>query len=61
MVNKLLNGETIAVMRHVNDLKVSHTDSFEVTKLTKYLSTIYREKTNTHRGTICDYLETDLD
>jgi hypothetical protein len=46
---------------HVDDLKVSHKDSFEITKFAEYLSGIYGDKLTVHRGKIHDYLGMDLD
>ena len=37
---------------HVDDLKLSHKDSFEVTKFAQYLLTIYGKKCKVHRGKI---------
>ena len=46
---------------HINDLKVSHKDPFEVTKFVQYLLIIYRNKIKVHRVNIHDYLGMDLD
>ena len=48
MGNKLVNKEIITVVWHFDDLNVTHKDSFEVTKLSKYMSTIYVVKLKVH-------------
>ena len=59
--NKLVKGEAVAVVCHVDDIKVLHKDPFEVTKFALYLSTVYRNKLKLHRVNIHDYLVIDLD
>ena len=61
VANADINGNQMTVMRHVDDLKVSHKDSFEITKFATYLSTIYGKKLTVHQGKINDYLGMDLD
>ena len=39
--NKMINDKHVMVLWHVDDLKVSHVDSFEITKFSGYLSRIY--------------------
>ena len=46
---------------HVDNLKVSHKDSFEITKFACWLSEIYGEDLTVHRGKVHDYLGMDLD
>ena len=58
--NKEVNGNQLTVTLHVDDLKISHVDSFEVTKLIRYLEKIYG-KVVVHRGKVHDYLGMDLD
>ena len=53
VTNKILNGEMMPVVWHVDDVKVSHNDPFEVTKFATYLSSIYRNK-KFHRGKVHD-------
>ena len=38
---KLVKGELMIVLWHVDDLKLSHKDPYEVTKISQYFSTIY--------------------
>ena len=47
-------------MWHVDDLLVSHKDSFEITKLAVYLEDIYRGL-SIKRGKVHDYLGMTLD
>ena len=44
VAKKLVNREIIAVVCHVNYLKVSHKNPFEVKNLVTYLSSIYGNK-----------------
>ena len=43
------------VVCHVDDLKVSHVNIFEITNIVKYLSTVY-VGLEFHRGKLHDYL-----
>ena len=61
VANKMANGSQITVTWHVDDLKILHKDSGEVTKCIKYLQKIYGEKMTIHRGKVHDYLRMDLD
>ena len=51
----------MTVTWHVDDLKVSHKDPFEITKFATYLSSIYGKKLSVKRGKVHDYLGMDLD
>ena len=61
VANKVINGSQMTVTWHVDDLKISHKDSGEVTKCIQYLQKIYGEKMTIHRGKVHDYLGMDLD
>ena len=50
MANRIVNGEQMNVIWHVDDLKVSHKDPWENTKFAKWLSNIYSKKLTIHRG-----------
>ena len=50
----------IIVVWHVNYIKVSHKDPFEVIKFSTYLSIIYVKKLTVHRGKLYDYFGIDL-
>ena len=41
VANKMINDKHIMVLWHVDDLKVSHVNRFEITKFAGYLSSIY--------------------
>jgi len=51
----------MAVTWHVDDLKVSHMDPWEVTKFGNYLAGIYGKELTAHRGKVHDYLGMDFD
>ena len=51
----------VTVTWHVDDLKVSHVDPFQVTRFAEYLASIYGEKLTVNRGKVHDYLGMDLD
>ena len=50
----------MTVVWNVDDLKVSHVYSFEITKFAGYLSSIYGGLT-VHRGKVNDHLVMDLE
>ena len=56
-----MNWEMMTVVWHVDDVKVSHKDLYEVTKFSQYLSIIYGKKLTFHRGKVHDDLGMDLD
>jgi len=51
----------MTVVWHVDDLKVSHMKTLEITKFACYLSQIYGPKLAVKRRKIHDYLGMDLD
>eukprot|EP00804_Cyclotella_cryptica_P010775 CCRYP_008726-RB/>CCRYP_008726-RB protein AED:0.29 eAED:0.29 QI:0/-1/0/1/-1/1/1/0/375 len=55
------NGHQLTVLWHVDDLKISCKDKFEVTKLICYLRKIYGNKMTVHRGGKGKYLGMHLD
>ena len=61
VANTTINGHQMTVAWHVDDLKVSHKDLFEITKFATYLSSIYGPKLSVKRGKVHDYLGMDLD
>eukprot|EP00804_Cyclotella_cryptica_P006122 CCRYP_010732-RA/>CCRYP_010732-RA protein AED:0.20 eAED:0.22 QI:0/0/0/1/1/1/2/0/901 len=61
VANKIVNGTQITVMWHVDDLKVSHRDGKEITKLLVYLGRIYGPGITVNRGRRHDYLGIDFD
>jgi hypothetical protein len=48
VVNKNINSTQMTVYWHVDDLKVSHIDSQEITRFRDWLSTIYKVSAVTH-------------
>ena len=59
--NAMIYGHQMTVAWHVNDLKVSHKDPFEITKFATYLSSIYGKKLSVKKDKVHDYLGMDLD
>ena len=51
----------MTVTWHVDDLKISHMDSNEVTKCNEHFKKIYGNRMTIHRGKVHDYLGMDLD
>ena len=51
----------ITVTWHVDNLKISHMDSNEVTKCIEHFKKIYGDRMTIHRGKVHDYLGMDLD
>ena len=46
---------------HVDDLKISHKDSRDITKCITHFGDIYGDKMTVHCGKVNDYLGMDLD
>ena len=61
VANKMINGKQMTVTWHVDDLKISHMDSNEVTKCIEHFKKIYGNRMAIHRGKVHDYLGMDLD
>ena len=51
----------MTVTWHVDDLKISHMESDEVTKCIEHFKKIYRNRMTVRRGKVHDYLRMDLD
>ena len=56
-----INGSKMTICCHVDDLKVSHKDPFEVPKFFTYLAGIYGEKMTVTRVPVHKYFGMDLD
>jgi hypothetical protein len=56
----MINGKQMTKTWHVNDLKVSHVDPFQITKFAAYLAAIYGNGLVVHQGKIHNYLGMDL-
>ena len=60
VANKMVKGNQMTICWHVDDLKISHVDPREVTKMIEWLESKYG-KMRTTRGRYHDYLGMDLD
>ena len=60
VVKNIINNKQMTVVCHVDLLKMSHVDSFEITKFAGYLSRIYGRIT-VYRIKVHEYLGIDLD
>jgi hypothetical protein len=60
VTNATVSDNQMMVTWHVDDLKVSHIEPFQVTKFATYLATIHGNGLVVHRGSVHNYLETDL-
>jgi hypothetical protein len=58
---KMVNGKQMIVCWHVDDLKVSHVNSIELTKFVHKIAKIYGDQITVKRGSVYDYLGMDLD
>jgi hypothetical protein len=56
IANKMVNGKQMTVTWHGDDLKASHEDELELTKLVYFLAKKYGNKITVHRGNVRDYL-----
>ena len=61
VANTMINGPQMTVTWHVNDLKISHKEEEEVTKLSTILAEIYGNKLTVTRGKVDSYLGMHLD
>ena len=52
VANKVINGSQMTVTWHVDDLKISHKESDEVTKFINELGKRYDNDLTVHRGTV---------
>ena len=65
VANKMINGKQMTIVWHVDDLKISHVDSREVTKIINWFKSKYEDKNigemKASRGKVHDYLGMVLD
>jgi hypothetical protein len=61
LANKIINHKQFTLVWHVDDIKMLHDEEEEVTRMIKWLKSIYREDTRVLRGRIHDYLGMTLD
>ena len=59
--NSMNNGENLTAIFHVNNLKVSHMDSFNLMLFVYNLYRIYGNKLVVHQGKVHDYLRINTD
>jgi hypothetical protein len=59
VANKIVAGTQFTVTWYVDDLKLSHVSSDEVTKTIEWLKSIYRQDMRVSRGKKHDYLGMD--
>ena len=60
VANKLINGKQMTIVWHVDDLKILHVNSFEVTKILCFLDSLYPGLT-VKRGRVHTYLGMEMD
>ena len=60
VANKIINDSQMTVTWHVDNIKISHKDSRELTKCIKRFGDIYGVRMTIHRGKVHDYLGMDL-
>ena len=60
VANMEINGSQMTLVSHINNLKVSHKDPFEVTRLASYMNDIY-VGLKVNRGKLHNYLGMDID
>jgi hypothetical protein len=61
VANKMINGRQMMVTWHVDDFKISHVDSFEVTKCIDHFNKIYGYRMTIHHEKVHLYLGMNLD
>ena len=61
IANKIRNGKQMTVTWHVDDLKISHMESDEVTTCIEHFRKIYGNRMTVHCGKVHTYLGMDLD
>ena len=63
VANKMINGKQCTILWHVDDLKISHVDAMEVTKIIQLLSSEFGKEAplTINRGKVHDYLGMRID
>jgi hypothetical protein len=61
VANKTIEGSQFTLTWHVDDIKMSHKDPKEVTKVIDWLKGIYGDNMHVSRGLVHDYLGMTLD
>ena len=60
VANDVVESHQMTVRWHVDDLKVSHKDPYQITKFSSYILIIYGEKLAVKQGKVHEYLGMDL-
>ena len=61
VANAMIESHQMMVTWHVDNIKVSNKDPYQITKFASYLSIIYREELTVKQGNVHNYLGMDLD
>jgi hypothetical protein len=61
VANKVIDGHQFTLAWHVDDIKMSHKDPKEVSKVIAWLKSIYGDNMHVSRGLVHDYLGMTLD
>jgi hypothetical protein len=61
VANKMINHKQFTMVWHVDKIKMSHDEEEEVTRMIKWLKSIYGEDMRVSRGRVHDYLGMTLD
>jgi hypothetical protein len=61
VANKMINHKKITMVWHVDDIKMSHEEEKEITRMITWLKNIYGDDTIVSRGRMHDYLGMTLD
>jgi hypothetical protein len=61
IANKIINGKQFTLTWHVENIKMSHDDHKEVTRIIEWLKGIYGDNMHVWRGLVHDYLGMTLD
>ena len=61
VANDVVESHQMTVRWHVDDLKVSHKDPYQITKFSSYLSRIYGKKLEVKTGKVHYYIGMGLD
>jgi hypothetical protein len=61
VANKMINRKQFTLTWHMEDIKMSHDDHKEVTRIIEWLKGIYGDNMHVSRGLVYDYLGMTLD
>ena len=59
VADAMIESHQMMVTWHVDDIKASHKDPYQITKFASYLSITYGEKLKVKRGNVHEYLGMD--